>query len=128
MLTISMWTQCSNGMLSALTYARVAVLALCVTTSTQCVSYSQSTSSMPAVSTSRDSQDFTDAMRAVDSGDEATAKPLLEKLKRRDPHIFFVNESLGLIYAGEGKVDAALPLLSAAAKERPTSEVARANL
>ncbi len=67
-------------------------------------------------------------MRAVDSGDEATAKPLLEKLRRRDPHNFFVNESLGLIYAGEGKVDAALPLLSAAAKERPTSDAARANL
>ncbi|HEX4036916.1 MAG TPA: tetratricopeptide repeat protein [Acidobacteriaceae bacterium] len=67
-------------------------------------------------------------MEAVNRGDAATAQPLLMELQARHPDSFEINESLGLIYAGEDNLPAALPLMTAAAAERPDSEVASVNL
>ncbi|WP_446743362.1 tetratricopeptide repeat protein [Silvibacterium acidisoli] len=76
----------------------------------------------------QDQQAFQRAMAAVDAGDSATAKPLLEQLTGRYSASFEVNEALGLIYASEENLTLALPHLERAAKERPGSDTAAANL
>lgn len=67
-------------------------------------------------------------MAAVDAGDAVTAKPLLERLTIQYPESFEVNEALGLIYASEENLTAALPHMERAARERPGSGTAAANL
>jgi tetratricopeptide (TPR) repeat protein len=77
---------------------------------------------------SSDQQDFQAAMSAMDRGDAQTAEPLLKKLHIRHPRSFEINESLGLLYAGQDNLQAARPLMEAAVAERPSSDVAHANL
>ena len=67
-------------------------------------------------------------MAALDRGETAQAEVLLKPLQARHPRLYPINESLGLIYAGEGRMEDALPLLKAAVEEQPTSDVAHANL
>lgn len=67
-------------------------------------------------------------MAAVNSGDAARARPLLEGLHARHPHNFEIDESLGLLYAAGNDLERAAPLLEAAVEEKPDSDAARANL
>jgi tetratricopeptide (TPR) repeat protein len=75
-----------------------------------------------------DQASFQQAMAAVDAGNGAEAKPVLETLHHRYPHNFEINESLGLLYASSGDLSTALPLFEAAAVERPNSDAVAANL
>ena len=75
-----------------------------------------------------DEKAFTQAMAAMDGGDIAKAETLLEELHARYPHSYEINESFGLLRAGQGDVDKALPLLKVAAQEQPASDVAHMNL
>ncbi|GGH08828.1 tetratricopeptide repeat protein [Silvibacterium dinghuense] len=75
-----------------------------------------------------DQQAFARAMDAMNRGDATTAEPLLRQLHARHPHNFEINESLGLLLAGEEKIPEATPLLEAAALEQPGSDIAHANL
>ena len=83
---------------------------------------------IPAGSPASLQADFQAAMAAEDAGNLARAEAILTNLHKKHPGIFEVDESLGLLYAGQEKFSDALPLLSAAAKERPGSDVADANL
>lgn len=87
--------------------------------------YGQTRATGPAA---QDEAAFEKAMAAMNSGDAATAEPLLRALHRRHPQSFEVNESLGLLYASGDDLQAAVPLLEAAALERPDEAVAHANL
>lgn len=78
--------------------------------------------------TPADNQTFQRAMQAVNQGDGATAEPLLRALHARHPDNFEINESLGLLYAAAGDLNAATPLLRAAVRENAGSDVAHANL
>lgn len=78
--------------------------------------------------TASDQAAFERAMAAMNGGDVATAETLLQGLSRRYPQNFEINESLGLLYAGESKLRRAMPLLVAAAAEQSDSDVAHANL
>lgn len=89
-------------------------------------SAAQSSPGTPA-STSLD-RDFQAAMAARDAGEIDRAKELLSAIRRTHPGIFAVDESLGLIYVAQQEYAEALPLLQAAAREQPTSDVAHANL
>jgi tetratricopeptide (TPR) repeat protein len=71
---------------------------------------------------------FETAMAALDRGETAQAEVLLKPLQARHPDLYPINESLGLLYAGQGRMEDALPLLKAAVNEQPTSDVAHANL
>lgn len=75
-----------------------------------------------------DAQMFQQAQDAMQRGDLGTARPLLVRLHARLPESFEVNELLGLLYASQSDWARALPPLQAAAKERPDSNIARANL
>jgi tetratricopeptide (TPR) repeat protein len=81
-----------------------------------------------AAFSAEDQQNFRKAMEAVNRGDAATAQPLLIELRARHSDNFEINESLGLIYAAENNLPAALPLIAAAAAERPDSDAASVNL
>jgi tetratricopeptide (TPR) repeat protein len=78
--------------------------------------------------TAADNHDFQQAMEWMDAGKVAAAEPVLRSLHQRHPQNYEVNESLGLLYAGDGRLTLATPLLSAAAREKPDSDVAHANL
>ena len=67
-------------------------------------------------------------MASLNAGDTTAAESLLRQLHARLPNNFEINESLGLLYAGEDKLAQATPLLRAAAAENPGSDVAHANL
>jgi len=71
---------------------------------------------------------FKQAMAAEDQGDLIRAESLLTGLHIAHPGIFAVDESLGLIYVQRQDYSRALPLLEAAAGEKPGSDVAHANL
>jgi tetratricopeptide (TPR) repeat protein len=71
--------------------------------------------------------DFQAAMAAEDSGDVQRALTLLIGLHKRHPGVFEIDESLGLLFAGQDDNAQALPLLEAAAQERPSSDLAHAN-
>lgn len=71
--------------------------------------------------------DFQAAMAAEDSGDLPRAQTLLTVLHKRHPGVFEIDESLGLLYAGQDNNAQALPLLEAAVRERPSSDLAHAN-
>jgi len=64
----------------------------------------------------------------MNAGDSAAAEPVLRSLHLRHPQNYEINESLGLIYAGDGRLTLATLLLGAAAREKPDSDVAHANL
>ncbi len=67
-------------------------------------------------------------MAAEDKGDLGRAEAILVELHGRHPGIFAVDESLGLLYVMREKLADALPLLVAATREQPESDVAHANL
>ena len=67
-------------------------------------------------------------MDAQDRGDLATAESLLRGLQAKQPGIFAIDESLGLLYVKQENFEQALPLLKAAAAEQPNSDTAHANL
>ena len=73
-------------------------------------------------------RDFQAAMAAQDRGDLDQAESMLVALRSKHPGIFAVDESLGLLYVAREQFTTALPILKAAAKENPSSEVAHANL
>jgi tetratricopeptide (TPR) repeat protein len=73
-------------------------------------------------------REFQAAMAAEDKGDLDRAESLLVDLRAHHPGIFAVDESLGLLYAGRNKIAEALPVLDAAAREEPFSDVAHVNL
>lgn len=77
---------------------------------------------------SSDTQIFQQAMTYLQAGNSAAAEPLLVALRSRHPHNFEIDESLGLLYAGEGRIPVAIPILAAAVRDNPKSSVARANL
>lgn len=72
-------------------------------------------------------QDFQKAMAAEDRGELDIAESLLVKIHSAHPGLFPVDESLGLLYAEREDYSRALPLLKAAAAEKPSSDVAHAN-
>lgn len=78
--------------------------------------------------TAEDNRIFEQAMAAMNSGNSAQAEPLLKALHVRHPKSYEINESLGLLYASQNKLEEALPLLEAARLEQPSSDVAHANL
>ena len=71
---------------------------------------------------------FEAAMAAENRGDADRAEALLSALHAAHPGIFAVDESLGLLFAAHGNLPRALPLLEAAVREQPSSDVAHANL
>jgi tetratricopeptide (TPR) repeat protein len=71
---------------------------------------------------------FQAAMAAQDQGDLEKAKSILIELRRSQPGLFPVDESLGLIYVAQQQYADALPLLQAAVHEQPSSDVAHSNL
>lgn len=71
---------------------------------------------------------FQAAMAAQDRGDQSTAESLLLSLRKAHPGNFAVDESLGLLYATQQRYPEALPLLQAAARDVPASDVAQTNL
>ena len=71
---------------------------------------------------------FEAAMYAIDRGDLVQAETLLKPLQIKHPNLFALDESLGLLYAGQNRLSEALPLLKAAANEQPSSDIAHANL
>lgn len=73
-------------------------------------------------------REFQAAMAAQDRGDLDKATSILVALRSAHPGIFAVDESLGLLYVAREDFAAALPILKAAAKEEPASNVAHANL
>ena len=75
-----------------------------------------------------DEKQFESAMAALDRNDSAQAEALLKPLQGKHPRLYPINESLGLLYAGQGKMQEALPFLKTAANEQPSSDVAHANL
>jgi tetratricopeptide (TPR) repeat protein len=80
-----------------------------------------------AISTVEEKQ-FEAAMSAMDRGDAVQAETLLKPLQIKHSDLFALNESLGLLYARQNRLQEALPLLKAAANEQPSSDVAHANL
>lgn len=77
---------------------------------------------------SSDAQIFQKAMDEMQAGNTTAAEPLLVALRGRHPHTFQIDESLGLLYAGEGRLIKAIPLLADAVQDNPGSSVAHANL
>lgn len=73
-------------------------------------------------------QEFQNAMATEDKGDMAGAEAILTRLHKQHPGIFEVDESLGLLLAGREQYREAFPLLAAAVRERPSSDVAHVNL
>src|ERR1700744_3555875 len=90
-----------------------------------CLLHAQ-TSQVPASAAME--REFQDAMAAQDNDDLVRAETLLLDLRKKQPGIFAVDESLGLIYVAGEKFAKALPLLEAAAHESDRSDVAHANL
>lgn len=77
---------------------------------------------------SSDAQSFQQAMTDMQAGKSAAAEPLLIALRSRHSHNFEIDESLGLLYASEGRISEAIPVLADAVQDNPGSSVARANL
>ena len=73
-------------------------------------------------------RDFQAAMTAEDQGDLQRAEALLVRLRSGHRDNFAINESLGLLYLRGERFNEALPLLEAAVREQPSSDVAHANL
>ena len=73
-------------------------------------------------------REFQAAMAAQDHGDLKKAESMLIALRSQHPGFFAVDESLGLLYIAQEKFATALPILKAAAKENPSSDLAHANL
>lgn len=71
---------------------------------------------------------FQEAQQAMQSGDFSAAQSLLTRLHANLPENFEVNELLGLTYVGQQRLSMALGPLQAAAREKPESNIARANL
>ncbi len=78
--------------------------------------------------TASDDQRFQQAMAAMQSGQLAQARRLLQQLHVRHPHTFSVDESLGLVCARMGDLQAARTYLQAATQDDASSAVAQANL
>jgi len=90
--------------------------------------FSIAAQSQPDASRSTPEQEFQAAMAARDRGDLERAASMLENLRRHHPGLFAVDESLGLIYVAQEKYSDALPVLQAAVREQPASDVAHSNL
>lgn len=73
-------------------------------------------------------REFQAAMAAQDRGDLDSATSILLRIRQKQPGLFAVDESLGMILAAQSKFSAALPYLQAAVREQPTSDAAHANL
>jgi tetratricopeptide (TPR) repeat protein len=75
-----------------------------------------------------DEKKFELAMSALNRNDYTQAELLLRELHAHYPAIYQINESLGLSYAAQNQLKAALPFLKLAAEEQPKESAARANL
>jgi len=73
-------------------------------------------------------REFQAAMAAQDRGELDKAESMLLALRQKHPGVFAVDESLGLLHVAREQFAPALPVLKAAAKENPSSDVAHANL
>ncbi len=82
----------------------------------------------PRAMTAADASAFKHALDLQDQGKGAEAEPILKSLASKYPGSFEAAESLGLLYAEAGDVNAALPLLERAVKLSPRSALAQANL
>ncbi len=71
---------------------------------------------------------FNQAVAAMDAGQMQQAEMDLRGLIARYPANGEVNEALGLLYAGGGKLERALPYFEQACRSEPASAVNRANL
>jgi tetratricopeptide (TPR) repeat protein len=91
---------------------------------TKSASAAQAARAIPA----SDEQAFAQAMQDVDQQNFPQAQRLLVRLRSRYPENFQINEALGLLYAGQGRIEQSLPLLAAAARAQPDSDVAHVNL
>jgi tetratricopeptide (TPR) repeat protein len=80
------------------------------------------------VASSAMEREFQAAMAAEDKGELDRAEILLGELHSKHPGIFAVDESLGLLYVAREQFAKALPLLEAAVREQPSSDVAHVNL
>lgn len=76
----------------------------------------------------RDEARLAKAMDDINQGNDAEAERLLQSLHSRIHGSFQIDESLGLLYARQGKMAAALPFLKEAVQDRPKDDVAHANL
>lgn len=113
---VSTWL-CKKGRPAALLLLALLFLATCL-------SWAQSSAGIAAA----DNQAFQQATAWMNAGNTAAAEPVLRGLHQRHPQNYEINESLGLLYASDGRLTLAMPLLSAAARETPDSDVTHANL
>jgi tetratricopeptide (TPR) repeat protein len=75
-----------------------------------------------------DRSTLSQAVAAMDAGETQQAEAALRALIARNPTNGEVNETLGLLYAGGGKLEQALPYFEQACKSEPGSAINRANL
>lgn len=73
-------------------------------------------------------REFQAAMTAQGKGDLDRAQSLLLALQVKHPGTFAIDESLGLVLVARENFAGALPLLEAATREQPSSDLAHANL
>lgn len=73
-------------------------------------------------------QKLTQAISLYNQGHTREAEPLLKDILRGHPRNGVANETLGLIYAGQGELERALPYLSRAAQAPSSSATDHANL
>jgi tetratricopeptide (TPR) repeat protein len=106
----------------------VLVVAGAVTCSGAAFGFAQSRDASAPGLSSTDTMRLTQAMDAMDGGDLSKAKNLLEALHARIAGNFEIDESLGLVYARQGRLEKAEPLLAAGVHERPQYDVAHVNL
>jgi tetratricopeptide (TPR) repeat protein len=71
---------------------------------------------------------FNQAVAEMDAGQTQQAEPELRRLIQHNPANGEINEALGLLYAGRGELERALPYFEQASKSEPRSAVNRANL
>jgi len=64
----------------------------------------------------------------MDEGNDSDAERLLQRLHSRIARNFEIDESLGLLYAQQGKLAKALPFLREGVQDHPGDDVAHANL
>jgi predicted Zn-dependent protease len=117
----------SSGRKSSSRRSATLFLVYCFLALSTAISLAQASVSPSPVSSS-DEASFEQATAALKGGDFSRAESILEELRLRHPHSYEIDESLGLAYASQGRLEAAVPLLKAAAEEQPTEAVGHANL
>jgi predicted Zn-dependent protease len=81
-----------------------------------------------AVMSPSDRGAFGQAVAEMDAGQTQPAETELRRLLQRNPANGEINEALGLLYAGRGELQHALPYFEQACKREPASAINHANL